>query len=109
MQVSLRNKGLFKMTMGKEIEPHHPAEKNKLMNRLGEAFEFLCAHISRDLLFDIVGLSAPKEAWEKLELLFGKKDELRGYILEKADSLTTKQFRDHTPIIYKIQVSYTTM
>ena len=82
MQVSLHNKGLSRMIMGREDEPHHPAEKNKFLNRLDEAFGFLCTHISIDLLFHLEGLRTPKEAWEKLEVLFGKQDELRGHFLE---------------------------
>ena len=82
MQVSLRKQGLFRMIMGREAEPHHAAEKNKFLNRLNEAFGYLCTHISRDLLFHLEGLRTPKEAWEKLEVLFGKQDELRGHILE---------------------------
>ena len=82
MQVSLCNKGFFRIILGREVEPHHPAEKNKFMNRLDEAFGYLCTHISRDLLFHLEGLRTPKESWEKLEVLFGKKDELRGHILE---------------------------
>ena len=39
-------------------------------------------HISWDLLFHLEGLRTPKEAWDKIESLFGKKDELRGNILE---------------------------
>ena len=52
------------------------------MNCLDEAFGFLCTHIFRYLLFHLEGLRTPKEAWEKLEVLFGKKDEIRGHILE---------------------------
>ena len=48
MQVSLRNKGLFRIIMGREVEPHHPVEKNKFLNRLDEAFGFLCTHISKE-------------------------------------------------------------
>ena len=83
MQVSLRNKGLFRMIMGREAEPHHPVEKNKFLNRLDEAFGFLCTHISRDLFFHLEGLRTPKESWEKLEVLIGKQDEIRGHFLEK--------------------------
>ena len=82
MQVSLCKLGLFRVTMGREIEPHHSSEKNKFLNRLDEAFGFLCTHISQDLLFHLEGLETPKEAWEKLESLFGKQDELQGHILE---------------------------
>ena len=76
MRVSLGNKGLFGMITGRESEPQHPAEKNKFMNPLNEAFGFLCTHISRDFLFHLEYLRTPKESWEKLEVLFGKQDEL---------------------------------
>ena len=69
--------------MGRETEPDHPTEKNKFLNRLDEAFGFLCTHISWDLLFHLEGLKTPKEYWEKIESLFGKQNELRGHILEK--------------------------
>ena len=82
MQVSLRNIGMFRMTMGRETKPHHPTEKNKLLNRLDEAFGFLCTHISRDILFHLEGLETPKQSCENLESLFGKQDEFRGHILE---------------------------
>ena len=99
MQVSLHNLGLFRITMGRDIEPYHPTEKNKFLNRLDEAFGFLCTHISWDLLFHLEGLKTPKESCENLEFLFGKKDELRAYILENklialqpSSFKTTQQF-----------------
>ena len=83
MQVSLHNKGFLRIILGTEAEPHHPAEKNKFMNRLDESFGYLCTHISRDLLFHLEGLWTPKEYWEKLEVLFEEQDKLlRGHILE---------------------------
>ena len=82
MQVSLCNKGYFRMILGREIEPHHPVEKNKFMNHLDETFGYLCTHISRDLLFHLEGLRIFKESWENIEVLFGKQYEIWGYILE---------------------------
>ena len=82
MQVYLSNKGLFRMKMGRETEHHHLDEKNKCLNCSNEAFGFLCTHISRDLLFHLEDLRTPKEDWEKIEVLFGKQDELRGHMLE---------------------------
>ena len=82
MQVSLHTFGLFRMKMGREIEPHHLAEKNKIFNWLDESFGFLCTHISWDLLFHLEGLETLKESWENLESFFGKQDELQGHILE---------------------------
>ena len=77
MQVSLCKLGLYRMTMGRENEPHHPPKKNKFLNRLDEAFGLLCAHISIYLLFHLEGLKIPKEAWEKLKFLFVKHDEIQ--------------------------------
>ena len=81
MQVYLCNIGLFRMSMGRETEPHHPTEKNKFLNRLDEAFGFLCTHISRHLLFHLEGLNTPKEDSDNLKSLFGKQDDIRGHIL----------------------------
>ena len=82
MQLDLCKQGYFRIILGREVEPHHPAKKNKFLNRLDEAFGYLCTHISKDLLFHLEGLRTPKEYWEKLEVLFGRQDELRGHILE---------------------------
>ena len=82
MQMALYNKGLYRMTMGREAEPQQYVEKSKFLNRLDESFGFMCIHISRDLLFHLEGLITPKESWEKFESVFGKQDELRGHITE---------------------------
>ena len=42
----------------------------------------MCIHISRELHFHLDGLKHPREVWKKLESLFGKKDDMRGHILE---------------------------
>ena len=76
MQVVLCKLGLFRMTMGRETNPQQYVEKNKFLNQLNKAFGFMCTHISWDILFHIDGLRTPKEAWDKLESLFGKQDEL---------------------------------
>ena len=82
MQLPLRKLGYYKIILGREVDHHHPAKKNKFLNRLDEAFGYLCTHISRDLLFHLEGLWTPMEAWEKLKVLFGKQYELWGHILE---------------------------
>ena len=46
MHVALRKIGLFRMTMGIEDDPQQYVEKNKFLNLLDEAFEFMCTHIS---------------------------------------------------------------
>ena len=82
MQVAFRNIGQFRMTMGIETEPQQYVEKNKFLNWHDEAFDFMCTLISQDLLFHLEGLRNLKEAWDKIESLFGKQEELRGHILE---------------------------
>ena len=72
MQVSLHKLGLFRLKMGRETEPQQYVEKDNFLNQLDEAFGFMCTHISRDLLCHLEGLRTPKEAWDKLESLFGK-------------------------------------
>ena len=82
MQVSLCNKGYFKIILGREVEPHQPVEKNKFLNHLDKAFGYLCTYISKDILFHLEGLRTPEEAQDKVEELFGKQYELRGHLLE---------------------------
>ena len=53
-------------------------KKLKWHNRRDEAYGLLCLSISRDLLFHLDSSESPNEAWEKLEDIFGKTDELRG-------------------------------
>ena len=75
-------KGLYRVTMGTEVEPNSAMEKYNYFNRLDEAFGFLCPSISREILFHIDNLKTPIEVWVRLESLFGKIDELRGHQLE---------------------------
>ena len=83
MHMSLRcNKELYRMTMGREVETQQYVEKSKFLNRLNEAFIFMCIYITKELLFHLEGLKTSKEVWDKLESLFVKYDELRGHILE---------------------------
>ena len=82
MEILLREKGLYKVTMEIEVEPNAAAEKIKWHNRRDEAYGLLCPSISRDLLFHLDGLTSPSEVWEKLVDLFGKIDEMRGHQIE---------------------------
>ena len=82
MQVSLCNIDLLRMKMARETEPQQYVEKKKFLNQLDESFGFMCTHISRYILFHLEGLRTLKEAWDNLEYLFVKQDELRGNNLE---------------------------
>ena len=82
MVIQLISKGLYRVTMGTEVEPNSVVDKGKYLNRLDESYGLLCLSISRDILFHIDSLKTPNEVWVKLETLFGKTDELIGHQLE---------------------------
>ena len=71
MEILLRAKGLYRVTMATEVEPNAAAEKIKWHNRRDEAYGLLCLSISRDLIFHLDGLTSPNEVWEKLADIFG--------------------------------------
>ena len=82
MEILLRAKGLYRVTMETKSEPNVATEKIKWHNRRDEAYGLMCLSISRDLLFHIDGLTSPNEVWEKLTEIFGKTDEMRGHQIE---------------------------
>ena len=59
MEIILRVKGLYRVTMAIEADPNAAAEEIKWHNRRDEAYGLLCLSISRDLLFHIDGLTSP--------------------------------------------------
>ena len=77
MEMQLRSKRCFRLTMETEAELVHYVNKEKYLNRLDEAYGCFFLSISQDLLFHIKGLKTPKEIWDKLASLFDKQDELR--------------------------------
>ena len=78
----MRSKGLYRVTMGIEMELNSVVEKAKYFNRLDESFGMLCLSTSRDILFHVDSLGTPNEFFLNLESLFGKADEMRGHQLE---------------------------
>ena len=79
MEILLREKILYRVTMATNAEPNAAAEKIKWHNRRDEAYGLLCLSISKDLLFHLDGLTSPNEVWEKITDIFGKTDEMRGH------------------------------
>ena len=59
MVINMSSKGLYRVTMGTEVEPNSVVEKSKYFNRLDKAFGMLCLNILRDLLFHVDSLSNP--------------------------------------------------
>ena len=82
MEIFLREKFLYRVTMDTEEDPNVAAEKIKWHNRRDEAYGLLCLSISRDLLFHLDSLTYPNEVWENIEYIFGNKNEMRGHQIE---------------------------
>ena len=49
MVIQLRAKGIFRVTMGTEVEPNSAMEKDNFFNKLDETYGLLCPSISREL------------------------------------------------------------
>ena len=79
MEILLREKGIYRVTISTEVDPIAPIDKIKWNNRRDEAYGLLCLSISRDLLFHLDSLTSPNEMWDKIEDIFGKTDEMRGH------------------------------
>ena len=93
MEILLREKGLYRVTMETESGPNVATEKIKWQNRRDEAYGLLCLIISRDLLFHLDGLTSPNEVWKNIEDLFGNTNEMRGHqIKNELISLSTSSF-----------------
>ena len=82
MEILLREKGLYRVTMETEVDPNPAVEEIKWHNRRDGAYGLLCLSISKDLLFHLDGLTSPNELWENLVDIFGKTDEMRGLQIE---------------------------
>ena len=82
MDILMRSKGIYRVTMTTESNPNAETKKIKCHNRRDEAYGLLCLSIFRDLLFPLDGLTSPNEVWEKLQDLYENTDNMRGYQLE---------------------------
>jgi hypothetical protein len=82
MEDLLRSKGLYQITLGKETTPTDVDKKVKWDNRNDEARGLIRMSISPDLRFHLQSIDKPKEAWEKIESVFGKHNIIRAQQLE---------------------------
>ena len=95
IQLHLKSRGLFRITMETEVEPTLAMEKTRYFNRMDEAFGILCLSICPELLFHVESCSTPNEVWKIFEELFGKQDEMQGHILEnELNSLDPRNFEN---------------
>jgi hypothetical protein len=77
MEDLLRNKGLYRITLGKEKSPTDDDKKVKWANRSDEARGLIRMSISHDLRFHLKEIDDPDESWEKIEYVFGKLNIIR--------------------------------
>ena len=82
MEDVLRSMRLFMITSGKETEPTNGDKKIKWKNRWDGAHGLIAMSISTDLQFHISRIDEPNLAWEKLESVFGKHNEIRGHQIQ---------------------------
>ena len=82
MEDLLRSKGLYRITMGTETTPTDDDKKSKWDNRNDEARGLIGMSISPDLRYHLQGVDDPKEAWDKIEFVFGKLNIIRAQQLE---------------------------
>ena len=60
MEIQLRARGLYWVTMDTEEEPNHVVDKARYWNKMDEAYSFLCLSISKDILFHLLILKTLK-------------------------------------------------
>jgi hypothetical protein len=72
MEVLLRSKGLYQITLGKEKTPIDDDKKVKWANRSDEARGLIKMSISPDLRFHLKEIDDPNETWENIESVYGK-------------------------------------
>jgi hypothetical protein len=66
----LRSKGLYLITLGKELEPTNDEKKVKWANKNDEAHGMIEISISLDLRFRLQGSDELDDVWESLKLCF---------------------------------------
>ena len=79
MEMQLRSKQIFRLTMDTEAEPVLNHDKEKYFNKIDATYGCVCLSISWDIIFHIKWLKTPKKVWS----LFDKQDNLRVYQLDK--------------------------
>ena len=79
-------------------------DKDIFWNKMDEAYGFLCLSISKDFLFQLLGLKNSKDIWDHLASLYGKHDDLRVYYLEnELMSLQPGKFETLNDFLTKFQ------
>ena len=59
MEIQLRAKRLYIVTIDTEIDPNHVVDKERYWNKMDEDFGFVFLSISKDIHFHVTGLKNP--------------------------------------------------
>ena len=78
----LRSKGLYKITLGTKVALDDDEKKYKWENKTDQACGLIGMSISPYLRFHLDGEDSLINAWEKLNVVFGIKNEIRVFQLE---------------------------
>jgi hypothetical protein len=70
---------LYWITIGKELEPNGDEKKVKWENKNEEACGMIKISVSLDLRFHLQGINDVDDAWAKLEIVFGKHNNIRAH------------------------------
>jgi hypothetical protein len=104
MEDLLRSKGLYRITLGKETTPTNADKKDKWDNRNDKARGLIKISISHYLRFHLQLIDKPKEAWEKIESMFGKHNIIRAQQLEnQVLTLSPSDFSCIEDYLYKFK------
>ena len=82
MEDLLRSKGLYKITLGTKAAPDGDEKKDKWENKNDQACGLIGMSISPDLKFHLDREDSLVKAWEKLNSVFGIKNEIWAFQLE---------------------------
>ena len=80
MEDLLRSKGFYRITLDTETAPDD--DEKKLENISDQSRGLIGISILLDLRFHLEGEDSPVKAWEKLNSVFGIKNEIRSFQLE---------------------------
>ena len=76
MEYLLRSKGLYKITLGIEDALHEDSKLSKWKNKNDSSHGLIGISIFVDLGFHLQGIDSPIKSWEKLNTIFGIKNEI---------------------------------
>ena len=82
MKDLLRSKGIYRITLGIETAPNDEEKIAKWDWKNDQACGIIGMSISPDVIFNLDGLDSFVKSWDKLNIIFGIKNEIESFQLE---------------------------